>query len=184
MSTELMSSVGWRATDLISHPEISSITSGVVRFAFIAIYGLACIDPVDIDRAWVLPRAELLRDYPYHSTAVILFYVESTWLYNTSYPRDMWSVYHSIILKDPRTNNVSEASNNAFNIAAAASHLAMPKYVKHLQLFNAEGETLYHQQSTHQSVRRGARPRTENNDKRISDYVASEHTTAITLLSG
>ena len=85
-------------------------TSGVVRSAFNAIYGLAFIDPVDIDRAWVLLRAELLRDYPYHSTAVILFYVESTWLCNTSYPRDMWSVYHSIILKDPRTNNVSVAS--------------------------------------------------------------------------
>ena len=26
----------------------------------------------------------------------------------------------------------------------------MPKYVKHLQLFNAEGETLYHQQSSHE----------------------------------
>jgi len=138
-------------------------TSGVVRGSFNAIYGLAFIDPVDIDRAWVLLRAELLRDYPFHTTAVILFYVESTWLYNRTYPRDMWSVYHSIILKDARTNNVSEASNNAFNIAAAASHLAMPKYVKHLQLFNAEAETTYLQQSTYLSTRRGVRPRTENN---------------------
>ena len=34
-------------------------------------------------------------------------------------------------------------SNNAFKIAAAASHLAMPKYIKHFQFFNAESETTY-----------------------------------------
>ena len=62
---------------------------------------------------------------------------------------------------------------NAFNIAASATHLAMPKYVKHLQLFNAEAETTYLQQSTYQSTRRGVRPRTENNDKRIFDYVGT-----------
>ena len=82
----------------------------------------------------------------------------------------MWSVYHSIILKDPRTNNVSEASNNAFIIAAAASHLAMPKY-KHLQLFNAEGET-EELQDLEQKIT-------------TKEYLTtSEHTTAITLLSG
>ena len=38
---------------------------------------------------------------------------------------------------------------NAFNTAAAASHLSMPSFRKHLQLFNAEAETKYGQQSTH-----------------------------------
>ena len=52
----------------------------------------------------------------------------------------MWSVYHSIQLRNARTNN--EGNNNAFNIAAAASYLAM-----HLKLFNAEAETVFFQQS-------------------------------------
>ena len=67
---------------------------------------------------------------------------------------------------------MSEGGNNAFNTAAAASHLSMPAFRKHLQLFNAEAETKYSQQSTHLNATRGPRPSTNILDIRIKALVA------------
>ena len=71
------------------------------------------------------------------------------------------------------TNNVSEGSNNAVNIAA--SHLAMAEYVfrlKHLQSNYAGTETVFLQQSSVKATRRGRRPTTVANDQRIFSHVA------------
>ena len=81
------------------------------------------------------------------NTALLIFYnVESIWLWNVEYPNSSRYVvclaFHST---ERRKDQLCERarSNNAFKIADAASHLAMPKYIKHFQFFNAESETPY-----------------------------------------
>jgi len=149
-------------------------TNGLVRRDFNCIYGLAFINPDDKDYAWgILKAFKLLYNHPHSSTLVIINYLENTWLYSTQYPIEMWSVFHAILLNDPRTNNISEGGNNAFNTAAGASHLSMPLYRKHLQLMNAEAETKFGQQSTHQNASRGPRLSTKLKDIRIKALVRS-----------
>ena len=55
----------------------------------------------DIDHCWTLLKNHLTALYPSASTTTIIDYLESTWLYSTQYPRDMWSMYQSVLDNDP-----------------------------------------------------------------------------------
>ena len=98
-------------------------TDAVLRSDFCAVFGLAFVPVADIDHCWTLLKNHGLTTlYPSASTTTIINYLESTWLYSTQYPRDMWSMYQSVLDNDPRTNNVSEGGDNAINTAAGCSH--------------------------------------------------------------
>ena len=58
---------------------------------------------------------------------VIINDVENTWLYSPRYPIEMWSVFHAILLNEPRTNNVSRGGD-AFNTAALLLHISLCTY--------------------------------------------------------
>ena len=98
--------------------------------------------------------------------------VKSTWLYSTQYPRDMWSMYQSVLDNDPRTNNVSEGGNNAINTAAGCSHPTIIPFVKILQRYNAEQEAKINQFNTAQNPNRRARTATKDRDERIFRIVS------------
>ena len=94
---------------------------------------LAFVPVADIDHCWTLLKNHLTTLYPSASTTTIINYLESTWLYSNQYPRDMWSMYQSVLDNDPRTNNVSEGGNNAINTAAGCSHPTIIPFVEILQ---------------------------------------------------
>ena len=52
-------------------------------------------------------------------------------------------MYESVKNEDPRTNNVSEGGNNAINIAAGVSHPKIVPFIKIIQRFNAEHESIF-----------------------------------------
>ena len=107
---------------------------------------------------------------------ILIDYLESTWLYSTCYPREMWNMYESVKNKDPRTNNVSEGGNNAINIAAGVSHPKIVPFIKIIQRFNAEHESDLQQFTTGANPHRrrsARRTRTIERDDRILAIVTS-----------
>ena len=147
-------------------------TDAVLRSDFCAVFGLAFVPVADIDHCWTLLKNHLTTLYPSASTTTIINYLESTWLYSTQYPRDMWSMYQSVLDNDPRTNNVSEGGNNAINTAAGCSHPTIIPFVKILQRYNAEQEAKINQFNTAQNPNRRARTATKDRDERIFRIVS------------
>ena len=117
----------------------------------------------DIDHCWTLLKNHLTTLYPSASTTTIINYLESMQpgsTRSTQYPRDMWSMYQSVLDNDPRTNNVSEGGNNAINTAAGCSHPTIIPFVKILQRYNAEQEAKINQFNTTRNPNRRLRART------------------------
>ena len=101
-------------------------------------------------------------------------YLEATWLYSAKYLRTMWNMYRSVKDVDPRTNNVSEGSNNSINTAAGCSHPRICHFIEILQKYNAEQETRFIQfDSEMGDPRRRKSSHTRDRDERISKIVDS-----------
>ena len=102
-----------------------------------AVYGLALVPVTDVSIGWTCLKS-LLTQYP--ATAAFIIYFETTWLNNTAYPIEMWNHYDSTLSDDPRTNNFSEGSNNARNIADGCSSPTILRLMDILCRFNAEAD--------------------------------------------
>lgn len=85
----------------------------VVKSDLSVIYGLAFLPAGDVVDCWEDIKENILSRYP--ATEEFTCYFEDTWLYSRRDPIEMWSVYESTFANDPRTNNLSEGSNNAIN---------------------------------------------------------------------
>ena len=110
------------------------------------IFGLAYIPVADVVSSWAVLKRSLERDpvlQPFKdSVDAILQYVESTWVLNpTIYPVEMWNVHNAVLYGSPRTNNVSEGTNNALNMEASCSHPELWRLLEILLLFNQDTET-------------------------------------------
>ena len=110
-------------------------TDHVLRSDFCAVFGLAF---VPIALCWTLLKDHLTRLYPSDFTNTIIAYLDSTWLYSRTYPRELWNMYLSVLNEDPRSNNVSEGGNNGINHAASCSHPTICPFIRILQKYNAE----------------------------------------------
>ena len=75
------------------------------------LYALPFVPESDIITAWNAYSGELSQRYP-SIASVIVPYFENTWL-NGDFPIPMWNCYLRTLAGQPRTNNVSEGSNNA-----------------------------------------------------------------------
>ena len=84
------------------------------------------------------PPPSSLTQYP--ATAAFISYFESNWLNNPHYPLKMWNCYDATLSDDPKTNNVSEGSNNALNTAAGCSSPTIYRFIDIIQGFNSEAE--------------------------------------------
>ena len=102
--------------------------NALLRSDFCSFFGLSFVPVADTETCWRLLKNYLLAAYPFAYSTLVIDYLESTWLYSTCYPREMWNMYESVKNEDPRANcnNVSEGGNNAINIASGVSH---PKIV-------------------------------------------------------
>ena len=86
---------------------------------FHAVYGIAFVHIYDVCLGSNLLKPLLTQ---YRATATFISYFESNWLNNPLYPISMWNCYDSTLSDDARTNNHSERSNSALNIAAGCSN--------------------------------------------------------------
>lgn len=75
------------------------------------LYAIPFVPESDIITAWNAYSSELSQRYP-SVASIIVPYFEDTWL-NGDFPIPMWNCYLRTLGGQPRTNNVSEWSNNA-----------------------------------------------------------------------
>ena len=147
--------------------------NALLRSDFCSFFGLAFVPVADTETCWRLLKNYLLAAYPFAYSTLVIDYLESTWLYSTCYPREMWNMYESVKNEDPWTNNVSEGGNNAINIAAGVSHPKIVPFIKIIQRFNAEHESDLQQFTTGANPHRRRRTRTVERDDRILAIVTS-----------
>ena len=75
-----------------------------------SVYALPFVPTDDITLGWNALSTELATRYP-RVAHTFLPYFESTWM-TGNYPMDMWNCYVRTPDNFPRTNNISEGSNN------------------------------------------------------------------------
>ena len=135
-----------------------------------AVYGLAFLPVHDVIIGWNLIKAILQAQYP-AATAEFIRYFEANWIYSTKYPLEMWNCYAITLSDDPRTNNLSEGSNNALNVSAGCSSPTICKFVDILRRFNSEAELKILQSSTGMNANRKKRNKFVIRDERIKRTV-------------
>ena len=74
-------------------------------------YALPFVPTADIIVAWNALSTELSTRYP-NVAGTFLPYFGNTWITGT-FPLEMWNCYTRTLADFPRTNNISEGSNNA-----------------------------------------------------------------------
>jgi hypothetical protein len=129
-----------------------------------AAYGLPFLPVDDVRLGWNLLKPSLTQ---YPATAAFISYFESNWLNNPHYPLKMWDCYDATLSDDPKTNNVSEGSNNAINTAAGCSSPTIYRFIDIIQGFNSEAELKILQTATGQEASRKPRNKTIKMKERV-----------------